>query len=44
MAGPYQAIKFVMLDFDKGWDRIMLVTGYVNIRRLAQTLPCRSAR
>jgi hypothetical protein len=35
MAGPYQAIKFVMLDFDKSWDRTMLVTGYANIRYTA---------
>jgi len=35
MAGPYQVIKFVMLDFDKSWDRTMLVTGYANIRYTA---------
>jgi NADPH-dependent ferric siderophore reductase len=35
MAGPYQAIKFVMLDFDAGWDRLMLVTAYANIRYTA---------
>lgn len=35
MATPYQAIKFVMLDFDSGWDRVMLVTGYANIRYTA---------
>jgi hypothetical protein len=35
MAGPYQAIKFVMLDFDKNWDRTMLVTGYANIQYTA---------
>jgi NADPH-dependent ferric siderophore reductase len=36
MAGPYQAIKFVMLDFDQNWDRMMLVTGYANIRYTAR--------
>lgn len=35
MPGPYQAVKFVMLDFDEGWDRTMLVTGYANIRYTA---------
>ena len=35
MAGPYQAIKFVMVDFDRNWDRTMLVTGYANIRYTA---------
>lgn len=35
MAGPYHAIKFVMLDFDRRWDRTMLVTGYANIRYTA---------
>ncbi len=35
MNGPYQVIKFVMLDFDKAWDRTMLVTGYANIRYTA---------
>jgi NADPH-dependent ferric siderophore reductase len=35
VAGPYQTIKFVMLDFDKSWDRTMLVTGYANIRYAA---------
>ena len=35
MAGPYQVIKFVMLDFDENWDRTMLVTGYANIRYTA---------
>jgi NADPH-dependent ferric siderophore reductase len=35
MAGPYQAIKFVMLDFDQNWDRTMLVTRYANIRYTA---------
>ena len=31
----FQAIKFVMVDFDEGWDRTMLVTGYANIRYTA---------
>lgn len=35
MAGPYQAIKFVMVDFDNAWDRLMLVTAYANIRYTA---------
>lgn len=35
MAGGFQAIKFVMLDFDETWDRTMLVTGYANIRYTA---------
>lgn len=35
MAGPYQVLKFVMLDFDRNWDRTMLVTGYANIRYTA---------
>ena len=34
MAG-FQAIKFVMIDFDDAWDRTMLVTGYANIRYTA---------
>ena len=32
MADGFQVIKFVMIDFDDGWDRTMLVTGYANIR------------
>jgi len=35
MAGPYQAIKFVELDFDVNWDRTMMVAGYANIRYTA---------
>jgi len=35
MNGPYQVIKFVMLDFDKAWDRTMLVTSYANIQYVA---------
>ena len=36
MAKGFQAIKFVMLDFDESWDRTMLVTGYANIRYTAK--------
>jgi hypothetical protein len=35
MAGPFHSIKFVMIDFDKNWDRTMLVTGYAYIRYTA---------
>jgi hypothetical protein len=35
MAKGFQAIKFVMVDFDEGWDRTMLVTGYANIQYTA---------
>jgi len=35
MAKGFQAIKFVMLDFDELWERTMLVTGYANIRYTA---------
>lgn len=31
----FQAIKFVMVDFEGGWDRTMLVTSYANIRYTA---------
>ena len=34
-AKGFQAIKFVMVDFDESWDRTMLVTGYANIRYTA---------
>lgn len=35
MANGFQAIKFVLVDFDQNWDRTMLVTGYANIRYTA---------
>ncbi len=35
MAKGFQVIKFVMLDFDDAWVRLMLVTGYANIRYTA---------
>jgi hypothetical protein len=35
MAKGFQAIKFVMLDFDESWERTMLVTNYANIRYTA---------
>lgn len=35
MAKGFQAIKFVVVDFDENWDRTMLVTGYANIRYTA---------
>ena len=35
MANAYQAIKFVLVNFDENWDRTMLVTGYANIQYTA---------
>jgi len=35
MAKGFQAIKFVIVDFDNNWERTMLVTGYANIRYTA---------
>ncbi len=35
MANGFQAIKFVLVDFDENWDRTMLVTGYANIQYTA---------
>ena len=27
MAGPYQAIKFVMVDFDRNWEQDLVCVG-----------------
>jgi hypothetical protein len=35
VANGFQAVKFVMIDFDANWDRQMLVTGYANIQYTA---------
>jgi len=35
MPTPYQAIKFVMLDFGAGWERMMLFIGYSSVRYTA---------
>jgi hypothetical protein len=35
VANGFQAIKFVMIDFDANWERVMLVTGYANIQYTA---------
>lgn len=35
MAKGFQALKFVLLDFDENWDRIMPVTDYANIQYTA---------
>jgi NADPH-dependent ferric siderophore reductase len=43
MANGFQAIKFVMVDFDDRWDRTMLVTGYANIRYTASRRGARIA-
>lgn len=43
MANGFQVIKFVMIDFDDGWDRVMLVTGYANIRYTANRKGARLA-
>ena len=31
----FQAIKFVMLDFDKSWDQLFMVYAYANVRYTA---------
>ena len=35
MATGFQVLKFVMVDFQGGWDRHMMVTSYANIRYTA---------
>ncbi len=35
MANGFQAIKFVLISFDKNWNQLELVTGYANIRYTA---------
>ena len=43
MANGYQAIKFVMVDFDERWDRLELVTSYANVRYTANKKGARLA-
>lgn len=41
MAKGFQAIVFVMIDFDEAWDRLALVTGYAQVRYTALGQPSR---
>jgi hypothetical protein len=41
MAKAFQAIVFVMIDFDEAWDRLALVTGYAQVRYTALGQPSR---
>jgi hypothetical protein len=43
MVNGFQAIKFVMLDFDANWKRTMLVTSYANIQYTSTAAPARLA-
>lgn len=32
MATGFQALKFIILDFDGGWDRNTMVYSFANVR------------